>query len=207
MQAVSQSVQAINWAGFATEAVKILGPALLALMGSWIALRYQRRMKEIEINSQVALKVRELISEGYFKKTESQTKDLKKLARATGQLMRSAGGGNKDEIEKAVSGLAEALAAAANPLLADSKMIELELKSVGLSSQYEKEIEFIKKFDDKAEDVDKDDPEAVHGWARDMYKAINYINVINQDVLERRREKLFEEYLPAELRSSRSETK
>jgi len=51
-----QVIQSVTWITFAIEAVKILGPAGLALGGTWIALRYQRKAKQIEIDAQMKLK-------------------------------------------------------------------------------------------------------------------------------------------------------
>jgi hypothetical protein len=50
-----------TWADVLFKAVTILGSGLLALAGTWLALRHQRKLKEKEIKSLADFKARELV--------------------------------------------------------------------------------------------------------------------------------------------------
>src|SRR6266700_2635623 len=50
-----------TWTDVSFQAITILGSGLIALVGTWIGLRHQRKLKEKEIQSQRAFKARELI--------------------------------------------------------------------------------------------------------------------------------------------------
>lgn len=197
-----QIVQSVSWITFATETVKIVGPAALALAGSWIALRYQSKVKQIEIDSQVGLKARELIFEGYQKKLESQTKDLKKLAAALGQVLRNTQLGDEDELQKAKSILIEAIAGSANPILHKLEIVEGELKRIGLLTEYRRELDFIREAN-KQVCSDWNSKDQVRDFSFTFFNAVNYLSIINQDLLDEKRHQLFDYYLPSQLRSAR----
>ena len=60
-----------TWADVFFQAVTILGTGLVALGGSWLAFRHQRKLKEKEIQSQTDFKARELIFDISNDKTSS----------------------------------------------------------------------------------------------------------------------------------------
>lgn len=61
------SPQEVTWASVALDALKIIGPATLALLGSFLALRHQRLLKHKELDAGARLKARELVFGVYEK--------------------------------------------------------------------------------------------------------------------------------------------
>jgi hypothetical protein len=76
-----------TWADVFFQAVTILGSGLLALGGSWIAFRHQRKLKEKEIQSQTAFRARELIFDIRRKKYERSNEETAATMKSLGDLI------------------------------------------------------------------------------------------------------------------------
>jgi len=76
-----------TWADVFFQAVTILGTGLVALGGSWLAFRHQRKLKEKEIQSQTDFKARELIFDIRRKKYERSNEDAGATMRSLGDLL------------------------------------------------------------------------------------------------------------------------
>jgi hypothetical protein len=188
--------QSVTWVNFAIEAVKILGPAFIALAGTWIALRYQKKLKEVEIDAQTRLKARELMFAAYQQKSDKYTSELREASRVIAGLSAKVTTGNQEEIDEAIEESLKIIYGAAVPMLYSIEGLEEELKHFGLMSRYQKEFEFIKKVDEEeSEYTDL----STKQWAEELdrlSKAIGMLVVITQELLDKKRERLFSEYLP-----------
>lgn len=184
----------VTWVTFSIEAVKILGPAVLALTGSWLALRFQQKGKQAEILGQTKLKARELMFESYQKTFDIEVAELKDLAKAAKSLSLSFLHGNTQEKGDAIGKIYEALSGAAMPLLFGLDRVEEDLKQFGLHERYKEELAFIKELND--EEATGENEEEIAQIFDKVFTAVAYYIVINRDVIARKREQLFREYLP-----------
>jgi hypothetical protein len=191
---VQQVSATVTWATFAIEAVKILGPATLALLGSAIALRYQRKLKEIEIDAATKLKARELMFGGYESRSKRQVGELQELAKAVSQLTYKIKLGTQEEQKEALLGVAASLAGATSKVMFSLDQIEAELERFELSNAYRADIDSVKEcINDETEMKNLDDAKRVFGG---FFKSISKLAHIQEELIERKRERLFEEYLP-----------
>jgi hypothetical protein len=184
-----------TWVTFGIEAVKIIGPALLALGGSWLALRYQRKVKQIEIDGQLNLRARELIFESYQKRLEDQTRDLRELAKTLRRTAATMNSGTEDEKTEASALLGEALAGTLNPVLFNVERLEKELEDFDLLSNYKAYVALIKECG-SGNQQDLESNEEKVALTHKFFTAVSYLSVINQDLLDTKREQLFRDYLP-----------
>jgi len=76
-----------TWTDVFFQAVTILGSGLLALLGSWVAFRSQRKLKEKELDSQTSFKARELIFDIRRKKYELSNEQAGATMKSLGDLL------------------------------------------------------------------------------------------------------------------------
>lgn len=76
-----------TWADVFFQAFTILGSGLLALAGSWVALRHQRKLKEKEIQSEAGFKARQLIFDIRKKKYERSNEQAEDVMKGLGDLL------------------------------------------------------------------------------------------------------------------------
>ncbi len=193
MQA-STSPQQVTWITFAIEAVKILGPACLALAGSWIALRYQRLVKEREIDAQLSLKARELMFESYENKLNAEIAELKDLSKTLSGLKLKALTGSINE--EAMLDLLSKLGGAPMSLFTSFEAIESDLKRFGLLETYEAEFRFLQEYDPDPSSFDFSNPSVLASSIDNVVKVTRHFTMITQALIEKKREQLFSDYLP-----------
>jgi hypothetical protein len=188
------AVQATTWVTFAIETVKILGPATLALAGSWIALRYQRKLKEVEINAQITLKARELVFEAYQRELDTKTTELKDLAKALKTFSMALQGGTQDEQKQAALEVGKRLPSMVVPLLSDIDRLEQELKNLGLLDRYLSQLAYVKET--MGEPIVVTDLVSAKNNCEKQFLVVNHLTAMFQDILEKKRQALFSDYLP-----------
>ncbi len=184
----------VSWVSFAIEAVKILGPATLALCGSWIALRYQRKLKEVEIDAGIRLKARELMFEAYQQRLNSETTELKELSRTLQALQLKLEFGTGSEQMEAFHKAAAAITGLMSPVLSSVGNLEQELAAVGLTERFHSQLGFVKGILSQPPNVNS--IEEAQAFARNTFTMVSHFAVMNQALLDKKRDSLFEEYLP-----------
>lgn len=188
-----QSAQPISWPSFWMEAVKILGPAIVALLGTFIALYHQRRLKTVELDALTRLKARELMFGDYQRKMEQNIRDVQALGKTMAEL-EMALSLSDDELEKkkmlvAFVGSMNQIMSALSTNLDD---LEVNLKSVNLHAKHKPKIDFIKKHFDPANTT----PSYISRNHKTITEALAYMVSMQQELIEKKREELFREYLP-----------
>lgn len=189
----TQMVQ-ITWASVALDALKILGPAILALAGSWIALRYQRKLKEAEIDAGLRLKARELMFEAYQRELISQTAELKEFGKAMQNLYQKLKTGTQEEKIQAWLSAGTAMTGLMSPVLSSFPRLEQELREFGLSEQYSVQLDFIREALSNPPQIT--DLKGAEEFANTAFYMISHFTVMSQDLLDKKRQSLFQEYLP-----------
>ncbi len=204
MQSINSNV---TWINFWIEFVKILGPASVALIGTYIGLRSQRKIKEIEIDSQTRLKARELMFNAYQKKADSENAELKEACKIFNDLylkvskMRMSQTENNNDIIESFEKSLTVLSTISVPLHSSFEELESELKHFNLLIKYEDELKTINSFasiiSQPPQDLTIQNLELTLNIAT---SALSHIMLIHNEILEKKREQLFEEYLPKRIR-------
>lgn len=188
-----QSPQPISWPSFWMETVKILGPAIVALLGTFIALYHQRRLKKIELDALTQLKARELMFGDYQRKMEQNIKDTQGLGKTMAEL-HMALSLSDDELEKrkmlvAFTGSMNQIMSAISTNLDE---MEESLKKVNLHTKHKPNIDFIKKHFDPSNNT----PSYISQNYKIITEALSYTVAMQQELIEKKREELFRDYLP-----------
>lgn len=76
-----------TWADVFFQVATILGSGLIALVGTWIALHHQRKLKEREIQSETDFKARELIFDIRRKKYDRSNEEAGTTMKSLGELL------------------------------------------------------------------------------------------------------------------------
>jgi hypothetical protein len=188
-----QTNQSLTWIGFLTEAVKILGPASLALAGTWLALRHQRRLKEVELLTQSRFKAREILFAAYERELEATTKDLKDYARTLQALTVTLEIGSEAEQLQAVMEFRKGLTNIIQPIFAGLEGLEEELKNEGLLERHQNRLAVVRQADSGQMLItDKDSAKKAIDT---QFDEITHLIVMFQELLYTKRRNLLSPYL------------
>jgi hypothetical protein len=187
------NLQSTTWVTFFTESVKILGPALLALAGSYIALRHQRRLRETEIAAQSTFKARELLFAAYERELEGTTKDLKDYAKALQTLAVTLDAGSQAEQWQAVIEFRRGLTSIIQPIFAGMERLEEELKNEDLLKRHEKRLADVK--ESSSIEISITDKDSAKKAIDRQFMVVTHLVVMFQELLDTKRRKLLAPYL------------
>ena len=193
--------QSITWAAVGIEAVKILGPAIVALVGTYIALRHQREIKELEVDGNTKLRARELVFESYKRKADRAVEASEKMGTVFAELD-AIFNHSKDDAEKG-----RALSSVYTLMHSGSGMaekpaeLEAELKRYGLLPKFQDVLEKIVAFESKPTEewgIKKSDPASLSRFIHDLHEVSLGYAVLREAIMEIKMRELFEDYLPHE---------
>ena len=77
----------MHWSAAIVEITKVLGPAIIIAIFSFLTIRLQYKTKVLEIKGQAALKAREILFASYQKKIESVNNSLKEVGEFFGKQL------------------------------------------------------------------------------------------------------------------------
>lgn len=184
--------QTVSWAEVALEALKILGPAVLTLLGSLAALRHQRLSKRHELDVNARMKARELVFNHYQKKLDRVTALSERFSKAVSELQRSQQQGGVDP-GPAYSAYLETLTLIVLMAKHEVEGVEDELRVYGLEKKYEAELDTIRNIIDKTWQLEGDEMQKFEEYSN----AIHTLTLVQQAALDARMQDLFSEHLPA----------
>jgi hypothetical protein len=127
----------INWQTFLTALV----PAVFALLGSYLAIRSQVKMKSVEAKAQSALKAKELIFSAYQKRWEKAEKDADELLAVSTQFYEKSVRGDKNGLLGIFANLLSYQMTALNKEDFDS-LVE-ELREAGIADKHQRKIDTV----------------------------------------------------------------
>ena len=183
--------QSLTWIDVAMEAVRLLTPALIALAGTWIALRYQRLLKKAEIDAQAKLRARELLFD--LKKQhlnrfiESNAPLLGTLGEQVGLML---GRGNIEE-SKVLLQFALDYVRTLN-----INAIENDLKTIGYyTSGHQEDMKIIREV--LSINLAETPPERIYATFLRIAECISIIQELRTEILESLCYGIFKDYLPS----------
>jgi hypothetical protein len=152
-------------------------------------------LKDKEIASQTKIKARELMFNAYQGVLERREKEATEIGRVLGQLGVALQLADDEDAQlKARVALMENLGAIITPLRGLEAQLEAELKKAGLSDKYESQMLYVKNHANmNFTAIPYDEIPSEYDTAMTM---LSYVSLIQQAILEKKREDLFSDYLP-----------
>ena len=178
----------------------LLGATIGGLFSMRTATRAHRRqleIQQIQFKAQMEMKARELMFGVYQKKIDDELQGIKLFGSVMGKLAMAIRVTDIDEQEK-LNVLAEyigVLRPLAEQITESYDEIETELKIWGLWSKWSEQFLFVKSH--LTSKISQITPEEIESSYETATKALSYIAQIQTAISERKRENLFNEYLPA----------
>jgi hypothetical protein len=190
--------QIVTWAEVALDAVKILGPAALALLGSLIALRHQRLLKRQELDAGARLRARELVFTHYQKKLDRVAAAVEEFGRTLGEIEVLLQSPETEGIEKTAANFVATLFSIVLTAKHEVQDAEEELETFGLHQDYQKEMAMMKALKEAPEDFapDINDPKARENFRNGLLALV----LVQEALVQARMKELFQEYLPPRTR-------
>ncbi len=188
-------MESINW----TTIILTLGTAIITafatLFASWIAQKTQRRIKEIEIVGQQEIKAKELLFENYQRRIDRYSEIQKwALDKAENGLEKMAQA-NPNATEQDVIKMFEAIFDSIKDPFQDwIEEIESELVVLQATETNKRHLKFIKKF--LTAETKTNLSENLQTFYGDFQKTTALIYALNEELLHRKCEALFGNYLP-----------
>jgi hypothetical protein len=132
----------VNWPTFWTTLAQITLPAVLALLGSYLAIRSQLKLKSMEIESQSSIKAKELIFSAYQKRWEKAEKDAAELNERSHEIF-------DKHIRRDFDGMAVIFSKILSKQVLglyqeDFDNLIVELTNAGIAEKHKKKIDFVK---------------------------------------------------------------
>ena len=188
-------MESINW----TTIILTLGTATITacatLFASWIGQKTQRRIKEIEIAGQQEIKAKELLFENYQRRidrySEIQKWALDKAENDWGKMVQA----NPNATEKDFVKMFEAIFDSIKDPFRDwIEEIENELVVLQATETNRRHLKFIKEF--LSEETKTNLSKNLQTFYGDFQKNTALIYALNEELLHRKCEALFGNYLP-----------
>jgi hypothetical protein len=183
----------MDWPTVTAELGKILGPAIITGLSSYLIARNQFKTKELELTGQSEIKGKELLFNAYQKRIErisNVDKDFGDLiSRITPLLEKSQG---KLEIQQ-IGLVLRAIAKSAQPIpQEDVQELEQEIAEAGLAEKRKVQVDFIRAF--SRIDWDQVTPEQMLPLSFEMVKYVMLTSGLRGDLLTKKGEDLFGTY-------------
>jgi hypothetical protein len=181
-------------------------PAIITLIGTlagtligglitWFSLNYQFRIKKAELQSQSALRARELLFESYQKKLEQINGRSHSAGETIGkfiaQIMTAT---NEDEKEEILEGFLVIVRALEIDLTDSIDELEKELREAGLFEKRRKEISFLREH--IAIDLSNLSGKEMEALQFKIVQALGIETKLLQELVNKKCEDLFSDYLP-----------
>jgi hypothetical protein len=187
--------QTVTWANVALDALKILGPAAIALLASLLTLRHQRLLKRQELDTGARLRAREMVFDHYQKKLDRLEASAEGFARTLGEIEVLAQSPEAKGVETTAANFAGTLISIALTAKHEMEDAEEDLRSFGLLHRYGKELAMIKRVNDPAPELKPDDDPRKQ--LVPLREGLFALVLVQEALLQARMRELFHEYLPA----------
>jgi|ERR1044071_1906542 peroxiredoxin family protein len=186
--------------GIIGAAAALLGAIVGGLFTAWASTRAHKKqleMLQIQLRSQNELKARELMFSVYQKSSEQLNLEIKNLGEAVAKVSMTQHLPNIDENEKTqgIIAFVSAIGTCLGPIAGKFDDIETELKNTGLYKKHQKNFEFVKLH--LTGDVKAITPAEIDHRFQAYTSALAYITDIQNDLVQKKAQDLFTEYLPA----------
>jgi hypothetical protein len=183
------------WADVAYQAVISLGPALITAAVSWLAFRSQLKLKDKEIDAQARLKARELMFNSYQGLLERREHDAVEIGKVLGSLgVAFQLAEDDDEQRTARVALMQSIGGILMSIRSIVDDLESQLANCGLSEKFKLQMSYIK------DHADLDFMSVPYNQIPAQYNValtlLSYYSLIQQAIVEKRRQDLFRDYLP-----------
>lgn len=178
----------------------LVGSLIGGLFAMWTATRAHRRQLElqrIQLRGQMELKARELMFGVYQRKSEQFNREIKELGAVMGKLGMVMHLPEIEEREKmeAMMGFVGTVRSLTDPIMERIGEIETELRDTGLLSKFESQLSFVKNH--LTPDLARINPQQVESKYQNLTKALTYITGMQDDLVDKKSQDLFSEYLPS----------
>lgn len=185
----------ITWSGV----IFILGPALLAtlstLAGVWLTHHFQLKTKKTELDAQAKLKARELLFNSYQQKLDRKREALSKASSGMGQFIAQVKLAKDEEEKREILTLLNTLTSDVTDLITSYvDELEEELNREGLTHKRKKQMDFIRANAKKH--LQMKTTEELEAALFNVWKVSDAVAFLEQELLEKKCEDLFGEYLP-----------
>jgi hypothetical protein len=189
----ASSLQVDTWATVVLEALKILGPAALTLLGSLVALRHQRLTRNKELDAGARMKARELVFNHYQKKLDKISAMSDSLGKSFGEIQVEISLPEASEGNSAIANFVASLISITLVVMHEVEDAEDELKAFGMERKYERELAVLNQLANNSWQV-QGTLEQQFGTLREMLFSLVSIQ---EALLEARMKELFHDYLPS----------
>lgn len=181
-----------------SAASAIIGSIIGSLSAMLIATRAHKRQLELQkfqLRGQLELKARELMFGVYQRKMEGFNQDIKELGEAIGKMgMVMHFDVEQKEKMEVILGFVGTVRSLTDPIIERMGEIECELKNAGLLNSYERQLSFIKMH--LSPDLARMTPGQVESSYQNLSRALAYITELQNSLVEKKSQELFNEYLP-----------
>lgn len=188
----ASSSQAVTWAGVALDALKILGPAVLALLGSMLALRHQRLTRDKELDAGARMRARELVFNHYQKKLDKISVMSDNLGKSLGEIQVHLFAPETPDRENAVRSFIPSILAIVVMAKHEVEDAEVQLKAFGLQEKYAREWSVVSQLNKQGGQIEGDLEQQIETIRDSLFSLV----LIQEALLEARMNELFNDYLP-----------
>jgi hypothetical protein len=189
---------AVTWPDVAIEALKILGPAAIALLATLLTLRHQRLLKRQELDVGARLRARELVFTHYQKKLDRVAAAVEEFGRAIAGIEILLQSPETEGVEKTAASFTSTLISIVLTAKHEVQNAEEDLRAFGLLQDYWKELATMKALKDAPEEfaLEIADPKKRENFRNALFALV----LVQEALVQARMKELFQEFLPPSAR-------